>query len=71
MRDYKAALTEATIDTMIALPLNFIINWVILTIAFGLQWNATLTTIVATSIFTAVAIFRKTYVRLHFQKKDK
>jgi len=71
MSNYRAALTEATIDTMIALPLNFGINWVILTIAFGLQWNATLTTLVATLIFTVVAIFRKTYVRLHFQKKDK
>ena len=71
MSNYRAALTEATIDTMIALPLNFGINWVILTIAFGLQWNATLTTLVATFIFTVVAIFRKTYVRLHFQKKDK
>jgi hypothetical protein len=71
MSDYKAALTEATIDTMIALPLNFFINWIVLTVAFGLDWGATVTTLVATSIFTAVAIFRKTYVRLHFQKRDK
>lgn len=71
MTKFKSALHEASIDTMIALPLNFGINWVILSVALSFSWGATLTTVIATAIFTVVAIFRKTYVRLHFQNKHK
>jgi len=65
----KRALTEASIDTMIALPLNFFINWIILAIAFDLEWDAFKTSIVATIIFTATAIVRKTIIRLKFERR--
>jgi ABC-type transport system involved in Fe-S cluster assembly fused permease/ATPase subunit len=65
----RQAIKEATIDTSIALPLNFIINWIVLVIAFKYNWGATYTTLVATAVFTLTAIIRKTYVRLHFERK--
>lgn len=65
----KKAFHEATVDTFIALPLNFIINWVILLIAFQHHWGATITSIIATIIFTVLGIARKTIIRLRFAKK--
>lgn len=66
---FKNALKEATIDTSIALPLNLLINWIVITFAFSYNWTALQTTILATIIFTSMAILRKTYIRLHFEKK--
>jgi hypothetical protein len=65
----KKALHEATVDTFIALPLNFLINWIILLIAFQYHWGATITSVVATIIFTILGITRKTIIRLRFARK--
>jgi len=65
----KHAMHEATVDTCIALPLNFILNYIILRIAFEIGLGTLATTIVCTGVFTVLAIIRKTYVRLHFEKK--
>lgn len=68
-RRLKSALKESLIDTGIAMPVNLIINWIVITTAFHQQWTAFATTIIATALFTAMAIVRKTYIRLHFEKK--
>lgn len=65
----RRAFKEACVDTFVALPLNFVINWIILSIAFELSWGATMTTVIATILFTFLALIRKTYVRVSFAKR--
>lgn len=66
---FKKALHEATVDTFVAMPLNFFINWMILVIAFQYHWGATITTAIVTLVLTVLAITRKTFIRLRFERK--
>lgn len=77
-KEKKAALMEAVSDTALALVINFPLNILLLWIANrtfipsmvseGQQifW----TSVYLTVVFSVVAITRKTYVRLYFNKKQ-
>jgi hypothetical protein len=65
-----AALKEATGDTLMALIMNFPLNILLLTIATALQLTVLQTSMFLTTVFSVVAIIRKTWVRLYFFKKD-
>jgi len=66
----QQALRESTIDTFLALIINFPLNIVLLNIAFW--WDLTIfwTSVFLTIVFTTFAIIRKTYTRLYFDKRN-
>lgn len=63
------ALREAVADTSIAFLINMPLNYAILWYGHNQDWPPWLLTIVLTTTFTVFAIVRKTYLRLHFQRK--
>ena len=65
----KKALRESFTDTLVALAINVPLNFVLISSAFALKFNAVETTIYLTAVFTVTAIIRKTYIRLLFEKK--
>lgn len=67
--DFRRAFKEAIADTALATLINVPLNFVLISIAFYLELTALETTIFMTSVFTAIAIVRKTYIRLHFSRK--
>lgn len=77
-KDKKAALKEATTDTLLATVINFPLNMLLLFVANRtfLSWMETeteqifWTSVYLTVVFSAVAITRKTYVRLYFNKRN-
>ena len=77
-KDKKAALKEATTDTLLATVINFPLNMLLLFLANRtfLSWMETeaeqifWTSVYLTVVFSAVAITRKTYVRLYFNRKQ-
>ena len=69
MTNLKKALREAYADTFIGMLINIPLNYILLLIASKYSFGILLTTIFITAIFTAVAITRKTYIRLKFAKR--
>jgi len=69
--DKKAALREAVTDTVIATILNFPLNLVLVAIAFNYKLSIFQTSVFFTVVFSGVAILRKTYIRLYFNKRNK
>ena len=65
-----AAFKEAVADTGIALLINFPLNMGLIVIARTYEMSVLVTTIFFTLIFTVVAIARKTYMRLYFEKRN-
>lgn len=65
----KHAVKEATVDTMIGLVINVPLNFILIWVALQQQWSALTTTITLTIAFSIFAIARKTFLRLHFQKR--
>ena len=71
-------MKEATTDTLLATVINFPLNMLLLLVANRtfLSWMETeaqqifWTSVYLTVVFSAVAITRKTYVRLYFNKKN-
>jgi hypothetical protein len=68
MARYRA-FREAVADTAVAFSINVPLNFVMVWVAFQLKFSAWQTSIMLTTVFTVFAIVRKTYIRLHFQKK--
>jgi hypothetical protein len=69
----KEAITDTAIATLINFPLNILLLWIanrtfipiMITEAQQIFW----TSVYLTIAFSAVAITRKTYVRLYFNRK--
>lgn len=66
----KRAIKEATTDTLIGFAINVPLNFILISLAFSLQYNEIQTTVLLTVVFTLLAIIRKTVVRLYFAKND-
>lgn len=64
------AFKESLADTILALIINFPLNIFLVAIAFELQLGILATSIFLTSVFFIVAVIRKTYTRLYFDKKN-
>lgn len=66
LRAFKESVTDTAVAFAINVPLNFIL------VAAAFEWGLTAwqTSIMLTSIFTVFAITRKTYIRLHFEKRN-
>lgn len=63
------AFKEACTDTFLASLLNVPLNFLMVSVAYHYEMTAIQTTIFMTTVFTIIAISRKTYVRLHFLKR--
>jgi len=66
----RRALKESVFDTIIAATLNIPLNYIMITVAFAMEFNALQTTLFMTSVFTVFAITRKYFVRVQFSKRD-
>jgi len=66
---YWRAFKEAFTDTGIAFCINVPLNFVLVAMAFRLEFTAWQTSIMLTTIFTVFALTRKTYLRVHFEKR--
>jgi hypothetical protein len=64
------ALKEAVSDTVLATPLNLLLNWTFLSIFINIGMSATQITFALTSMFFTVAVVRKYYVRQYFDKRN-
>jgi len=67
--DKWVAFKEATFDTLIASFINIPLNFVLVSIALYHEFSPIEMTLFFTAVFSIVAIWRKTMVRLHFQKR--
>jgi len=63
----KEAITDTLLGTLIMLPLNYLIIYICLDL---LSFNAFQITITSTGTLFFVAVFRKAYIRLYFEKKN-
>jgi len=66
----RDAFKEALADTGLAFVVNVPLNFALVALAFELEFSAFQTSIMLTSIFTVFALTRKTYLRLHFDKRN-
>lgn len=66
----RLALKEALFDTTLATPLNFVLNYVFIALFLSWGWGAFEITMGMTTLFFAVAIVRKYYVRQWFKLKQ-
>lgn len=64
------ALKESISDTIIATPLNLLINYVVLAILMEFGLGAVSISIIMTTIFFIIAIVRKYYVRTWFKRRQ-
>jgi hypothetical protein len=65
------AFKEAVADTAIAIVINFPLNMLLIVIARGYEMSVFTTTVFFTLVFTVVAIARKTYMRVFFEKRNR
>ena len=65
----RLAFKEAVFDTSLATVINFPINFVLVALALKLELSAMATTVMLTSTFFTIAVIRKTYLRVYFQRK--
>lgn len=64
------ALKESISDTIIATPLNLLINYVVIAILMEFGLGAVSISIIMTTIFFIIAIVRKYYVRTWFKRRQ-
>lgn len=62
------AIKESFIDTFVAIVMNFPINYVILKLVIYYEMSAFDATVMMSTVFTIIALIRKTLIRLHFEK---
>lgn len=66
----KAALKESVSDTILATPINLFLNFILISFSLWMELNATQMTFFITSVLFVVAIIRKYYVRIYFEKRS-
>lgn len=66
----KAAFKESLTDTILATFINFPMNFVLIWLAFQAEMTAFQTTVFCTAILFVIALFRKYYIRIHFENKN-
>jgi hypothetical protein len=70
-KEKSDAFKESFGDTFFATLINFPLQFILITIAFGWQLTAFQTTLFITSVMFTIAVARKYYIRLYFHKKYK
>lgn len=69
-KDKINAFKEAVVDTLIGMAINAPINFLLVALAFQLDWSALSTSLLLTGTFTVLALIRKTVIRLYFKKRE-
>lgn len=67
----KAAWVEALTDTIVGTAINFPLNMLAMWFIFRMNLTVFQSSLLLWIIFTSVAIVRKYYLRLYFEKKSK
>lgn len=70
VKEYRIALTEAISDTAIAFAINLPLNIAFLYMAHILALSIVATSVFMTVSFTVLAVIRKTFVRVHFSRRN-
>ena len=65
----KAALKEALSDTALGTVLNFPLNLMAMWVVFELELTVLQSSLLLWSVFTAVAVVRKYFLRVYFERK--
>lgn len=65
----RQAFKEAVADTSLAFCINVPLNFAVVAFAYANHLSAVATSILLTTLFTSLALIRKTYIRLHFEKR--
>jgi O-antigen/teichoic acid export membrane protein len=63
------AFKESITDTGVGLVINLVLNYFLISVGLHYDWSALKMTVIFTTIFTLVAIVRKTLIRFHFAKR--
>ena len=71
MIENKPALREAVMDTIIGTLINFPLNILAMWTVFTLEMTVIQSSLFLWLIFTMIAIVRKYYTRIYFEKKSK
>lgn len=66
----KKAFKEALSDTLLAVIINFPLNIGLVAIAHYYQMGVMQTSVFLTVVFFIVAVVRKTYTRVYFEKRE-
>lgn len=70
MSKRKAAWVEAFTDTAIGTAINFPLNMLAMWVIFRLELTVFQSSLLLWFIFTSIAIVRKYYLRMYFEKKS-
>jgi hypothetical protein len=65
----KEAFKEAVTDTALAAAINMPLNYALIAFAFSIELTALQSTLMFTSVFTVIAVTRKYYIRMHFERR--
>lgn len=66
----KAAWIEAITDTAVGTAINFPLNMLAIWVIFRLELTVFQSSVLLWSLFTALAIVRKYYLRRYFEKRS-
>lgn len=69
MKLNKPAFREVLTDTLIATLINFPLNFLLIWFAFRIELSAFMTTVFCTSLLFIIAMIRKYYIRIHFERR--
>mgnify|MGYP000312300156 CR=1 FL=1 len=65
----KDALKESFSDTVLATPISLFLNYILISFSIWMGFGALEMTCFITSILFVVAVVRKYYVRIYFEKR--
>ena len=71
MKFNKIALKESMSDTVLGTFVNFPLNYVLIAFCLSIEMTALSMTIFMTSILFALAVARKYFIRIYFDKRSK
>lgn len=66
----KPALKESFSDTLLATPLNVILNYILISLCLSLNMTAEMMTLSITAVLFIIAVVRKYYVRIWFSRRN-
>jgi len=71
MKIDKPALKEATVDTMLGAIVNFPLSWLTITIVLLFTHNSFIISLSQLIVLSILAIIRRYYTRVYFDKHNK
>lgn len=71
MKIDKLALKESVVDTLIGAVFNFPLSWLTITLVLLFTQNSFLLSLSQLIVLSIIAIIRRYYVRVYFDKQNK